>query len=151
MKFALLVVVLCGPTLVFAHGGKDHSKHSMHIEKEQDSAELKRAREGYLKHIKPIFQKKCMDCHSSNTRYPWYHKLPGVKQMMEADIREAKEHMDMTGDFPFKGHGTPESDLKAIAEALENDSMPPFRYRLMHWDSKLTEEEKKIILEWVKG
>ena len=69
--------------------------------------------------------------------------------MMNHDIEEAKEHMDMTKGFPFAGHGTPKEDLEALKETVKLSSMPPWQYKLMHWDSGLTSEEKKIVNQWI--
>ncbi len=103
----------------------------------------------YMEKIKPIFQNKCLPCHRGTTNFPWYHAIPGVKQLIDHDVKEAKERMDMSNDFPFKGHGAPKEDLKALTDEVQSGEMPPMRYRVMHWDSGLTKEEKQIILDWV--
>ena len=69
--------------------------------------------------------------------------------MIDKDIEEAKKHLDFTNDFPFLSHDTPENDLKSIWESVSEDRMPPLKYRMLHWDSKLTNDEKKIIKKWV--
>lgn len=102
----------------------------------------------YVEHVKPIFVEKCGDCHSSRIHYPWYYPVPGVRQLIDRDHREAMKHLDFSSDFPFGGHGSPKEDLRAIQESLRKDSMPPFRYRALHWKSKLTAEEKRIVTEW---
>lgn len=104
----------------------------------------------YLKNVKPIFQKKCLSCHGIGNPPPWYSKIPGIKQLILNNIKEAKEHMDMTDDFPFSGHGTPEDDLEELAEIVEENTMPPFMYKMMHWRASLNENDKKAINEWVE-
>jgi len=108
-----------------------------------------RATEMYLKVVKPIFQRKCFDCHGVATVFPWYHQIPGVRQLLDHDIREARENMDMSKDFPFQGKASPSDYLDSVEEVLHDGSMPPFRYRLIHRDSALTEEEKKAISGWI--
>ncbi|RYZ91045.1 MAG: hypothetical protein EOP06_07235 [Proteobacteria bacterium] len=104
----------------------------------------------YLKDIKPIFKRSCFDCHSSSTTYPWYSKMPGAKQLIRNDINEAKQHLDLTNDFPFAGHGSPPEDLVAINEQVQDGDMPPWRYRVLHSDSKLTDDEKAAVQAWVE-
>ena len=99
--------------------------------------------------IKPIFERACFDCHSNKTVYPWYHKIPGIKHLIESDIKEGKKHLDMSLDFPFKSHTTPREDLEAIENAITNNTMPPQRYKMLHWNSKLSQEEKDKIFEWI--
>lgn len=130
--------------------------HEMVMEEQKDKPSgqeqeiLTKINENYVREIKPIFQVSCFSCHAMGTQYPWYYKIPGPKQLIDSDIREAKKHIDMTNDFPFKGHGTPSEDLDAIGKAVNKGTMPPFRYKMMHWDSGLTDEEKQAILKWVE-
>lgn len=66
-------------------------------------------------------------------------------------MKEAKEHLDFTNDFPFQGHGSPKEDLEAIADSMRDESMPPFRYRIMHWKTQLTDQEREMILKWAQN
>jgi hypothetical protein len=105
----------------------------------------------YREKIEPIFKDKCMDCHSAHTVYPWYHQIPGVKQFIDSDIAEGREHLDFTDGYPFKSHATPQKDLDAIAEEVTEGDMPPLMYRLMHRGTGVTDSERQIILDWVKN
>jgi len=105
----------------------------------------------YQKNIEPIFKQHCLRCHGKVDKYPWYFSVPGPKQLMEYDIREAKSHMDMTNGFPFKGgHGAPVDDLIALEKSIKKSDMPPFRYRIINWNSLLTEDEQKILFQWTR-
>lgn len=112
--------------------------------------QLEQINQSYLLHVKPIFKEKCLDCHGVGREKPWYYILPGVRSLMDRDIEEAKEHMDMSKDFPFIGHGTAKDDLEAILTTIKDESMPPLQYRLIHWSSMLTFSEKKIVEQWVQ-
>jgi hypothetical protein len=106
----------------------------------------------YVAKIRPIFQAKCFDCHSDHPTYPWYYKIPGVKQLIDSDIAEGREYLDLSRDFPFKGHGADPIDktLEEIGETITEGSMPPWYYRPFHPGSKITDEEAKQILAWVR-
>ncbi len=111
--------------------------------------QLERIDKFYKKEIKPIFQKKCFDCHSNYTQYPWYYKLGVGKDIIDEDIREAKVRMDMSRDFPFTLQGSPRRDLDLIEHVIKQDTMPPGRYKMLNWDKGLTQQEKNQILDWV--
>lgn len=113
---------------------------------------LEKINEEYLKSVKPIFQTSCMNCHGAAASLPWYNALPGVKQLITYDTTESKEHLDMSKDFPFGGHGdSPTEDLDAIQEALTKGTMPPLRYRVMHWSSAVSGEDLKAVITWIQN
>ena len=153
MKNSNIILVLLLPFILAAHGNKKHDNDVNIVKQEKDiSIEpvsvYKEINQKYIQSIKPIFEKKCFDCHGTISSYPWYYKLPGVKQMMDYDTKEAKEHLDMKNDFPFVSHETPMQDLKSLKEIGLKGNMPPLRYLLGHWDSSLNEEEKAKLIKW---
>lgn len=144
----LVIALLCSAP---ADAHKDHNHSSGANESTPLPPEAIRAiNAAYLRDIKPIFQRSCFDCHGSNPNYPWYSKLPIANSLIEGDVREAKVHLDLSNDFPFKGHGTPREDLIAIRDSVTDGSMPPFRYQALHWAARLTEQEKEAVQNWVR-
>jgi hypothetical protein len=104
----------------------------------------------YQARVEPIFKKSCFDCHSNATHYPWYYRLPVVKSMIDGDIKGACKHMDMSNGCPFMGHGTLETDLQDILDVIEDGSMPPIEYRVFHWGSGLSKNEKETVKDWAQ-
>ncbi|MGK5087360.1 heme-binding domain-containing protein [Bdellovibrionota bacterium FG-2] len=148
----LSAMLALGARESFSHGTHEHKTtaepNANKTETDKLQAKLREINRRYVEQIKPIFIAKCGDCHSSQIRYPWYYSAPGIRQLIDHDHNEAMKHLDISKDFPFGGHGSPKEDLRAIQENLEKDLMPPLRYRLMHHESALTNEEKKAVLEW---
>ncbi len=107
----------------------------------------------YLRNVKPIFTQKCLMCHadSSGQTHPLYVVIPPISWLVAEDMRDAKKKMDMTFDFPFQGHGAAKDDLNATRKISQNGSMPPLKYKILHWQSGLTAQEKKTVLEWVQN
>lgn len=133
LNFASLLI-LASTSLALAHEGESHPSKKDHraLPASDDSNEaLKSINQSYIKNVKSIFQKSCFDCHSNQTNYPWYTNIPGAKQLIASDVAEANSHLDMSEDFPFKGHGSPVEDLAAIRKAVVENSMPPFRYWIL--------------------
>lgn len=149
MALAILAIVASGS----AHEGEVHfekPKAPLASPSEKEKEVFGQINAEYLKDVKPIFRKSCFDCHSSMTSYPWYARLPGAKQLIERDIREAKKHLDLSNDFPFAGHGSPREDLRAIAKSVGDEEMPPLRYWILHSGSRLDDDEKKTVAKWVE-
>ncbi|HKK21740.1 MAG TPA: heme-binding domain-containing protein [candidate division Zixibacteria bacterium] len=99
--------------------------------------------------VRPIFEHSCFNCHSKFTDYPWYHKLPLVKSLIDSDIKEARHHVDMSDDFPFGGEHVPLVTLRHIKREIEEADMPPWDYRLMHWGTKIEGEKQDSVFQWI--
>ena len=118
--------------VVLGHGDEDHRdpRASQQVKLDDDGFEiissgpskevLAQINQIYKKEVKGIFSNKCLTCHGVNNSMPWYYSIPGAKHLMDKDMREAKEHMDMSNDFPFGGHGSPIDDLDALKKTVEN-------------------------------
>ena len=138
--------------LILAHGGVKHTEKTTppKTSSEIKAQQFKTINKAYIADIKPIFEAKCFACHASKPKdLPWYYSVPGVKQLMDYDMNTAKKHMDFKKDFPFLSHGTPTLDLKSLKEVIAEGEMPPLRYRVIHWDSGLTDKESKKVIQWV--
>ena len=44
--------------------------------------------------IKSVLHTACYDCHSDNTRYPWYAEVQPVGWWLTSHIKEAKRHLN---------------------------------------------------------
>jgi uncharacterized membrane protein len=147
----LVLMLLTFPTLLNAHGGKTHSKNEVEPIKRSDALVevYKSINADYEAKIEPIFQAKCFDCHSANSKYPWYYQIPGVNLVINSHIKEARGHIDMTEGFPFKGHLSPIEDLKELKLTIERGAMPPWYYKPFHKNSEIKPQEKMTILNWI--
>jgi hypothetical protein len=145
-KPCVLLLLLSGlhaGRMVLAHEGHSHG-----VSPAPPPSRVARIADSYRQRIQPLFERSCLDCHSSKTRYPWYARLPLVERLIASDIAEGRRHLDLEGGYPFKSHATPLDDLKAIREEIEKNEMPPARYRWLHPDRRLSEEEKKSVVAW---
>ena len=137
--------------IALGHGGHSHQKGlvpELHASGDPRLVEINRA---YVAAVRPIFQNSCFDCHSNQTRYPWYYRLPGVHGYMASDVTEGRRHMDMSSDFPFKGHGTPNEDLEAILKVVKENTMPPRGYSWLHRGTRLTPDNAQTISTWAQS
>ena len=156
MKSYIFIIFLLTGAFAYGHGGKKHSDGEDQQLQPRGSSRSERLafteiNSEYTAKIKNIFKRACFDCHSNQTNLPWYYRVPGVKHMIDNDIEKAKKHLNFSGDFPFSSHDTPANDLRSIASSITNNEMPPFKYKILHLDSTLTDTDKKTILSWVNN
>jgi hypothetical protein len=99
--------------------------------------------------VRRFFEYSCFDCHSTMTNYPWYYKIPGIKGMVDEDIKEGLEHFDLTEDFPFKSKHSQADILEDIREEIEEGEMPLMSYRLMHWGRMIEGPKRDSVFKWI--
>jgi hypothetical protein len=97
--------------------------------------------------VQRLLQNACYDCHSSNTRYPWYVNVQPVAWFMSDHIREGKKDLNFDEFGTYSGRRQL-SKLKSVAGSIEDGSMPLSSYALIHKKARLSENEKIIIIEW---
>ena len=95
-----------------------------------------------------VFKTSCFDCHSNNTRYPWYVNIQPMGWLMANHIKEGKANLNFS-EFGTYSKRKQANKLRAIAKSINDGSMPISSYTIMHTDSKLNEENKKLISDWV--
>ena len=95
-----------------------------------------------------IFRNACYDCHSNNTRYPWYVYIQPMGWMMSKHIKNGKANLNFS-EFGTYSKRKQANKLRAIGTSLNEGSMPLSSYTIMHTDAKLSTEDKKIITDWV--
>lgn len=94
-----------------------------------------------------LIRNACYDCHSNQTRYPWYSLISPVSWYLNKHIVEGKE------DLNFSEYGKLEKSdkigvLADFCDVLDAGTMPLQSYRLLHKDARLTKEEREMLCEW---
>jgi|SRR5581483_3589845 len=144
-----LIVASLGAWTVFqAEESKREWKKDKGPEYILNKKTVKAVGEAYQKDIEPLFKQSCYDCHSKYTVYPWYHAIPGVKQLIDGDVRDGMDKLDMSDGYPFNTDTPLVKHLRRIYGNVKRGSMPPWNYRLMHAQARLSEEDKKKIEDW---
>ena len=89
-----------------------------------------------------LFQRACADCHSHETRWPWYSKVAPVSWLIANHVRDGRR--DMNVSMPD------EVDVTEAVAQIRNGEMPPADYRLVHPEARLTDAEKTELISGLK-
>lgn len=98
--------------------------------------------------VKNILTKACNDCHSNNTRYPWYSKLQPIHWWLNKHVVDGKKHINYD-EFTNRPLRYQYHKLEETIEMVKEGEMPLKSYTWTHKDAKLTKEEKLKITNWV--
>jgi hypothetical protein len=79
----------------------------------------------------------CYDCHSNETRWPWYADLAPFSWVVERDVDAAREVINFStwnrsGSYALAGYS---------GESVLTGNMPPVKYAMAHPEAALTRDE----------
>ena len=100
--------------------------------------------------VKNILKTACYDCHSNETKWPWYSKVAPVSFLISNHVIEGREHLN------FSSWGTmyiqkQKEYKKEIWEEIEKDEMPISNYTWLHPNANLTLDQRRLIKNWALG
>jgi len=87
----------------------------------------------------------CYDCHSFESKSPWYARIAPASWLMKAHIDEGREHLNFSNWTSYQ----PKEQIHILEECVEemtNNEMPLSSYTLIH--GKLTGEQKIQVIEF---
>lgn len=100
--------------------------------------------------VMQALRNSCYDCHSNETRWPWYSRVAPVSWWIAEHVREGREHLNFSSwqGLPAedKGHA-----MREIWDVVEEGVMPLPAYLRMHPEAALTDPQLGALLRWVEG
>ena len=92
-----------------------------------------------------ILKKNCFDCHTNQTRYPWYAEIAPVSYWLNDHIIHGKKLFNMS---EWNSYSTKKKDekLEELIEEVKEGEMPLNSYTWIH--GSLSEEDREQLLQW---
>lgn len=96
-----------------------------------------------------LLKKSCYDCHSFETKWPYYAEIAPVSFFVSAHVNDARKALN----FSLWEKMDKKIKLQRVKRAIvtiNNEMMAFPRYVMAHEDAKLTRSEKEILINWFK-
>lgn len=91
------------------------------------------------------FMRTCADCHSNETKWPWYSNVAPISWLIQSDVEEGRGEFNVSEWGRAKNHGD-----EAVKE-VQRGKMPLPKYLRMHPEARLTDPEKQIFLQGLRA
>ena len=142
MKKFLVFLLIALVVIQFFHPKKNHS----------DAAPVNAIAAAYptSDSVQQVLAVACYDCHSNNTRYPWYNNIQPVAWWMQNHVNEGKKELNFDEFKTF----TPRrqyNKMKSLVREIRQDGMPLDSYTWIHKDALLTAAQKELLVSWAEG
>ena len=100
--------------------------------------------------VMATIRRACFDCHSNETRWPWYSKIPIASWLLERDVKEARGQLNFSrwAQYnPFDRAGL----LDKVCELATAGKMPLPRYLMLHDEARLSQTEISQLCAWTQN
>jgi hypothetical protein len=97
--------------------------------------------------VMSTLRRACFDCHSDETRRPWYSALPVASWLIERDVREGRGQLNFSRWTHSNRFDRADLLDKACEKATKRE-MPLWQYRVLHPEARLTETDIAALCAW---
>ncbi len=99
--------------------------------------------------IKQLMTNACYDCHSYQTKYPWYAYIAPVSMWLQGHVKDGRKHLNFsewaTYDAESRDH-----KLEEMIENVHDGLMPLNSYLKAHPEARLTDAQRQELTDWFK-
>ena len=81
-----------------------------------------------------LARRACFDCHSNETRWPWYSNIAPLSWLIQRDVDEGRDELNWS-------EWGPDEEGDESAETVLEGSMPPGTYSPLHPEARLSDQE----------
>lgn len=99
--------------------------------------------------VQYVLARSCTDCHTNQTRYPWYSKITPFNWFLADHISEGRDEMNFSVWNTYKADKKVRK-LEELCDQVEHGAMPLPSYLWIHRDAVLSESEKLLLCNWAK-
>jgi hypothetical protein len=96
-----------------------------------------------------VLDRACRDCHSNETRWPWYSHVAPVSWFVIDHVNHGRSHFNYSEWSRYPPHEAARL-LKQTCELVRQRSMPLRSYTLMHRDAPLSNSEVEALCAWAQ-
>jgi len=92
-------------------------------------------------------KRACYDCHSNETRWPWYSEVAPTSWLVAHDVEQGRREVNFSAWDTYAAKKL-RNKLKECAEEIDEGEMPPWYYTLVHAEARLSDAEKAALRQW---
>lgn len=90
--------------------------------------------------VRTLAVRACFDCHSNETKWPWYSQIAPASWVLQRDVDVGRRHLN------FSEWDRPQADAKEAPEEVAEGEMPMGLYALVHREGALSPRERQALV-----
>jgi hypothetical protein len=99
--------------------------------------------------VAAALERSCRDCHSNETRWPWYSRVAPASWLLARDVSEGRSHLNFS-EWATLDNRRRTRRLEEVCEEITAGAMPKSSYLLIHPAARLAPGEITAICDWTR-
>ena len=99
--------------------------------------------------VAAILDRACRDCHSNETRWPWYTNVSPTSWFVANHVNHAREHFNYS-QWTSIDEDEQDQLLGGMCSLTERGRMPLPSYLIVHRHAKLSAADVKTLCAWTE-
>ncbi len=95
--------------------------------------------------VEITIKKACYDCHSNQTKHPWYSSIAPISWWINDHVEHGRKHLNFS-DWGTYSKEKKDHKIEECIEMIEEEEMPLFSYQLAHSEARLSDKEIQELL-----
>lgn len=96
-----------------------------------------------------IMNRACIDCHSDETRWPWYSRVAPVRWWLVNHVNKGRNELNYSRWTQYQPSYAA-ATLGAMGNVVKKGLMPLACYIPLHPQARLSNDEIKVFYEWTQ-
>lgn len=97
--------------------------------------------------VEGILRRSCYDCHSNETKWPFYSWVAPASWLVTKDVEEGRGELNFSIWSRYDATKRL-SKASSIVEEIEEGRMPPKNYLLLHSGARVAPEDLEVLRRW---
>jgi Haem-binding domain len=97
--------------------------------------------------VADITRRACGNCHSYETKWPWYAKISPVSWFLARHVSNGRAKLN----FDEWSSAAVADQLEEIYDSVAKKKMPLWSYLLVHPEARLSDADRDVLLAWADG
>lgn len=99
--------------------------------------------------VSQILNTACFDCHSNETRWPWYSYVAPVSWLVSRDVSGGRRHVNFS-EWATYDRRQQIARLGGMADEVKEGAMPLPIYVAMHAEADLSSADRDSLVAWAE-
>jgi hypothetical protein len=98
--------------------------------------------------VRATLRRACYDCHSSETRWPWYTNISPVSWFVTNHVNGGRNHLNFDEWDRLRNSHEQAVGFRLVCREMKGRAMPLSSYLWIHWNARLSDNDINEVCAW---